>query len=153
MLNYGKITKGVSHVLKKRGHVYLDCYNTGLKVSVEGEEDLHQFLIGQLGHLRYEQLGVGLLDGDDTVLAWSGGQYFTRNQQHSVSWNHLDMLRLIAMHQPHKLFISHNHPGGTEEFSTEDLETTDKLRDICDKLDIEFLGHYLVVNNRVLKTV
>lgn len=145
--------RGANQMVTKRGHIYLDCYNTGLEVHVVSEEDLETFLIGQLNHLPYEQLGIGLLDEHDQVLAWSGGQYFTRNQRHSVSWNQLDMLRLIAMHKPHKLFMSHNHPGGTEEFSQEDLDTTTQLRELCQKLDIEFKGHFLVVNGRVLKTV
>lgn len=135
----------------RRGYVYLECYNTGIDVRVESEADLELFLVNQLGSLTYEQLGVGLMDADDRVLAWSGGQYFTQNQTHSVSWNQLDMLRLIAAHKPQKLFISHNHPGGTEEFSQEDIETTEQTRELCQKLGIHFSGHFLVVNGRVLK--
>lgn len=135
---------------KHRG-VYLDCYKTGM-VTVPDEQDLEIFLVDQLGQLRVERLGVGLLAEDNEVLAWTDGRYFTNNTHTTVSWNRLDIVRLIAMERPSKLFMAHNHPGGTLEFSDADNEATESIRLLCEHLGLVFMGHYLVVGDVVLKT-
>ena len=48
------------------------------------------------------------------------------------------------------LILFHNHPGGTERASREDIELTSRLAEACQPLDLRLLDHFLVTGNRVL---
>ena len=43
-----------------------------------------------------------------------------------------------------KIVIAHNHPGGGLRPSQMDIGITDKLKEVCDVLDIELLDHIIM---------
>jgi len=48
------------------------------------------------------------------------------------------------------LIVFHNHPGGTPQASSADIELTQKLQSACEPLDIKVLDHFLVAGCEVL---
>jgi DNA repair protein RadC len=40
--------------------------------------------------------------------------------------------------------MSHNHPSGNHEPSSEDVAVTKRVKDACDLLGIEFLEHIVI---------
>ncbi|MCL2338887.1 MAG: DNA repair protein RadC [Proteobacteria bacterium] len=44
------------------------------------------------------------------------------------------------------VILAHNHPSGDTMFSSEDIETTERIRDKLIDNDIEFFDHFLIAN-------
>lgn len=47
----------------------------------------------------------------------------------------------------HSIIVAHNHPGGCLRPSTEDIKTTQKIKDAAKLLDIKFNDHIIVTEN------
>ncbi|ATX78768.1 DNA repair protein RadC [Mariprofundus aestuarium] len=48
------------------------------------------------------------------------------------------------------MILFHNHPGGTPQASSEDIELTRRMAEACTALDIKILDHFLVAGREVL---
>ena len=128
--------------------LYLDNYYVK-NIYIQGLDDLEIFLKGQLSQLSTERFCIGLLSESDEVLLWTDGALMSQMDVREVTIPLVEITRLIALMEPHKLFMAHNHPSGVTHISENDAVTTQKVKDLCDILGAQFEGHYLVAGDSV----
>lgn len=128
--------------------LYLDNYYVK-DIYIQDSDDLETFLKEQLSHLTTERFCVGLLSDSDEVLLWTDGAFMSQMGMREVTIPLVEITRLIALMEPHKLFMAHNHPSGVVPISENDAITTQKVKDLCERLGVQFEGHYLVAGDSV----
>lgn len=128
--------------------LYLDNYYVK-NIAIQGLDDLETFLKGQLSQLTTERFCIGLLSDSDEVLLWTDGALMSQMGVREVTIPLVEITRLIALMEPHKLFMAHNHPSGVTHISENDVVTTQKVKDLCELLGVQFEGHYLVAGDSV----
>lgn len=128
--------------------LYLDNYYVK-NIYIQDIYDLETFLKGQLSHLTTERFCIGLLSDSDEVLLWTDGALMSQMGMSEVTIPLVEITRLIALMEPHKLFMAHNHPSGVTHISENDAVTTQKVKDLCELLGVQFEGHYLVAGDTI----
>lgn len=118
--------------------------------SIESADDLNQFLKAQLSTLRVEKMCILLTDQNDRVLLWTDNTVTSSSHRHQVKMEYIDITRYISLFQPYKLYLAHNHPGGTLEASEADRHTTNRVKEICDYFNVEFKGHWLIAGEQTM---
>ena len=55
-----------------------------------------------------------------------------------------NVFKVALLQNAASIIVCHNHPGGTAKPSTEDIEATEILVDVGDKLGIKVLDHFIL---------
>lgn len=61
-----------------------------------------------------------------------------------VNFDPVELFARLLSLRPSGFFLFHNHPGGTLEPSLTDLDLTERIRQVAERLGISFLGHGIV---------
>lgn len=68
----------------------------------------------------------------------------TNGSINAVSFDVTGIMRKVLMMNCVSFILAHNHPGGTPNPSTEDLDSTKRVKEAADLLGIRFLDHFII---------
>ncbi|MFC0322751.1 DNA repair protein RadC [Gallibacterium melopsittaci] len=60
-----------------------------------------------------------------------------------------EIIKSALQHNAAALILSHNHPSGIVTPSTQDIEITKEIKNICQLIDVKVLDHLIVGKNKV----
>ena len=112
--------------------------------------DVRQFLLGRLGHCKTEQFAVLYLDSANRILEF---QILFSGTVNSVKVYPRVVVQQALAINASALIISHNHPSGSWQLSAADIDLTQDLRELVEKLDIRILDHMVVAQGVVISMV
>ncbi|MFZ5760770.1 MAG: RadC family protein [Thermodesulfobacteriota bacterium] len=88
-----------------------------------------------------EMFACLFLDSKHRVLAWV--EMF-RGSVNSATVHPREVVKEALRHNAAAVIMAHNHPSGDSKPSREDIELTNKLRDILQVIDVSVLDHLIV---------
>ena len=65
----------------------------------------------------------------------------------SASVNVVDIIKRIIICNCKKIIMAHNHPSGNLKPSEEDINMTNKLKEVCDLMGINFIDHLIIADD------
>jgi DNA repair protein RadC len=112
---------------------------------IKCSEDIFNLFQPVLSDLPHEEFWLLLLNRSNTVI------HKTKISQGGIVGTVVDVriiLKLALEKLATGIAVCHNHPSGNLFPSTSDVETTRKLREACQTVDIAFLDHLIVSGNK-----
>ncbi|MBU0967574.1 MAG: DNA repair protein, partial [Proteobacteria bacterium] len=88
-----------------------------------------------------EMFACLFLDSKHRVLAWV--EMF-RGSVNSATVHPREVVKEALRHNAAAVIMAHNHPSGDSKPSREDIELTNKLKDILKVIDVSVLDHLIV---------
>lgn len=70
-----------------------------------------------------------------------------KGNSNSVYTNMCDIIKRIVLCNSRKIIIAHNHPSGYTTPSKEDINITNRLKEVCNLINVEFLDHLIIGDN------
>lgn len=67
-----------------------------------------------------------------------------KGNSNSVYTNMCDIIKRIVLCNSRKIIIAHNHPSGYTTPSKEDINITNRLKKVCNLINVEFLDHLII---------
>ena len=113
---------------------------------IRGPEDVF-LLFENMGKLKKEELRALYLNSRQVVI---------REELISLGSENMNIVTPKEIIQPavelmaRGILILHNHPSGLTEPSNEDIEFTNKLREACKIMQVQFLDHIIIAGNSFL---
>lgn len=105
------------------------------------------FLISQLGDLKYEVFCVAFLDTKHRVL---GFDEMFRGTIDVAPIYPREIVRKALEYNAAAVVLAHNHPSGYTEPSDADKLITEQLRKTLALFDIRVLDHFIIASSRIL---
>lgn len=96
-----------------------------------------------------EFLVVIMIDDNDIPMSYytiGGGSSEEVNFEYSM------IIRVVLLSGSNRFILVHNHPFGSHEISNDDIKTYKDLRKISKMLNLQYLGDYIITNDKLVKT-
>ncbi|QIA06905.1 RadC family protein [Draconibacterium halophilum] len=117
------------------------------KKQITGSKDAAEYFQPMLGDLNHEEFWILLLNRGnriiDTFMVSQGGISGTVIDVRLILKNALDKMASA-------IILCHNHPSGTMQASTADLNITQKIKNAAEIMDITVLDHIIIGQNNYL---
>lgn len=115
------------------------------KVQINSAADAFAILQPMLCDLDHEEVWVLLLNNQHRVLA---KRCISRGGMTASVIDVRIIMRYALQEAATALILSHNHPSGAVFPSRQDILITDKIKQACGLLDIEFIDHIIVCHGQ-----
>ncbi len=99
----------------------------------------------RLGKLGHEEVWVAFVDNNNRLIEWEKA---TRGTPDASTVYPREIVARALEVKATGFILVHNHPGGMLKPSAADLRITQRLRDAANALEIRFLDHIIVTENR-----
>lgn len=113
---------------------------------IKSSENAKDAIRHRLYGYQYEMFACLFLDSQHRVLAF---QEMFRGTVNSATVHPREVVKEALRLNAAAVILAHNHPSGETEPSTQDIELTNKLKEILRVIDVRILDH-LVVGDKVL---
>lgn len=123
----------------------LSSYQLRRGVSIKTSDLAKSALQNKLGHYQYEMFACLFLDSSHRVLEFV--EMF-RGTVNSATIHPREVVKEALRLNAAAVILTHNHPSGNGDPSPQDIELTNKLKDILRVIDVRVLDH-LVVGDEV----
>ena len=114
------------------------------KTPLGKEADAGRFFVCKYLGIKEERAYMLLLDSDGMYIDCSE---ISIGDVSTAAIYHGKIVERIIDSGAHYVAIAHNHPFGTSTPSSSDREVSDILSDICQKMRVTFMGHFVVGAN------
>lgn len=112
--------------------------------TIRSSKDIFSYMRTDIGNLPHEEIWVILLKRNNQII---GKKRITiGSATHSV-FDVKSIMRQALLEKAEALILCHNHPSGTLAPSLPDMEITQKTKDACKSLDINFLDHVIIASH------
>ncbi|MEM9398868.1 MAG: DNA repair protein RadC [Verrucomicrobiota bacterium] len=108
---------------------------------METPEAVMQYLGAEMLALDYESLRVIAMN---TRLHFLGMEELSRGTVNETIAHPRDALRVALNYKAYGLLLVHNHPSGDPSPSSTDLSFTNRMRDACQLMQVEFIDHVIL---------
>lgn len=111
------------------------------KVQINSSKDVFDFVNFEFSNLGFEKVLVAFVDSKNFVIKTE--VLF----EGSVSYSVIDarvVLKKALVYDASGFFLVHNHPSGDSTPSSEDIEITNKIKELSNSLEIRFLDHIII---------
>lgn len=130
-------------MISSLARTYVERKNNAIN-NYKGESDLnHKIALKFIGRTE-ETVAVILLDAKGKII-YEG--IVTKGSVNAVNIYIRKLIELITLYNANSILIAHNHPSGIAVPSQEDVETTAKLSNIFQSMNINFLDHIIVADH------
>lgn len=113
-------------------------------IVIKSPEDIGQLFINTLQFEQVEVVAIALLDSRHKLIKLE--RIFTGTVNSAIVYSK-DVVRRAVLYNAVSVIVSHNHPSGSTEASSEDIEMTRRLSDALSVVDVKLIDHILVANN------
>jgi DNA repair protein RadC len=120
----------------------LACHGEPLGVA-SSARDAYEVIRGQ-SQLLQEEFVVLAMDSRNNILATS---MVYRGLANGVPVSPIDVFRVPIIHGATRMIVAHNHPSGSIEPSSSDVDITHRIRTVGDALGVALLDHLIVGKN------
>lgn len=112
----------------------------------------------RIGNLTNEECWLALVDSQNQLISW---ERLRAGGISSITLEPRDILERALKHKASGIILVHNHPGGSEFPSRADVELTNEVSDLADRLNLRLLDHVIVTTgncfsiklNKVLQNI
>lgn len=130
-------------MISSLARTYVERKNSTIN-NYKDESDLnHKIALKFIGRTE-ETVAVILLDAKGKII-YEG--IITKGSVNAVNIYLRKIIELITLYNASSILIAHNHPSGIAVPSQEDIETTAKLSNIFQSMNINFLDHIIVADH------
>lgn len=130
-------------MISSLARTYVERKNSAIN-NYKDESDLnHKIALKFIGRTE-ETVAVILLDAKGKII-YEG--IVTKGSVNAVNIYIRKLIELITLYNANSILIAHNHPSGIAVPSQEDVETTAKLSNIFQSMNINFLDHIIVADH------
>lgn len=123
------------------------CYINDKNCSV-GEfntiDDIGRYMTTKFHGCNVEKTYIICLDSKNKILR---EQEISSGSANSVEFNFPEITKIALEMECHSIVLAHNHPGGVCLPSGEDIDASNILRETLRTLKINFIQHFVVVND------
>ena len=130
-------------MISSLARTYVERKNSTIN-NYKGESDLNQKIALKFIGRTEETVAVILLDAKGKII-YEG--IITKGSVNAVNIYLRKIIELITLYNASSILIAHNHPSGIAVPSQEDIETTAKLSNIFQSMNINFLDHIIVADH------
>ncbi len=134
-----KLVKDICNLYLKEKHLK--------NKSINSPDDITDYLRVSIGSIKDEQFMTLFLNSKNEVVAEETIGYGTVD--HAVVYPR-KVFENALKHKAVSMILVHNHPGGSLDPSSHDIEITKKLKTAADSLGIKIHDHLIVTKNGVL---
>lgn len=106
-------------------------------------EDVARIARRRLGNLPHEESWLALVDARNHLVSW---ERLRRGGISSISVQPRDVLETALVRKASGIILVHNHPGGSNSPSAEDLALTRQLEDLAPQLGLRLLDHIIITS-------
>lgn len=110
-------------------------------ISIKGRKELREYLKIEMGNLKSEEFKVIYLNNDNKVVGEE--ILFKGTINRSVVYPRKIVERAIDYRARGVIFV-HNHPSGNLNPSPKDIEITQEMKELLEKVDIRLIDHIIV---------
>ncbi len=89
----------------------------------------------------HEELWIATVDTGNRLINW---ERLNRGTVNAAPFYPRDILEMALRNKATGFFLVHNHPGGSAQASSLDVEATNRLEYLCKTLGIRFMDHIIV---------
>ncbi|WP_336328304.1 JAB domain-containing protein [Halovenus sp. HT40] len=122
--------------------------NLTVKAEIQDQEpdavqSLHDVInrYESLKHEQKEHLYAVFLTNDNRFI---GDKIIGIGSRDTVEIDIQDVVRTAAVTNAGAVILVHNHPSGTAEATAKDLETTQEVHEVLEKINVELLDHVII---------
>ncbi|MBR0423687.1 MAG: DNA repair protein RadC [Clostridia bacterium] len=130
-------------MISSLARTYIERKNNA-KNNYKDESDLNQRIALKFIGRTEETVAIMLLDAKGKII-YDG--IINKGSVNSVDIYLRKIIELITLYNASSILIAHNHPSGIAVPSQEDIETTVKLSNIFQSMNINFLDHIIVADH------
>ncbi len=110
-------------------------------------EDVYNYLIHSMRGNKIEQFNVLYLNSQNQITNNETISNGTVNQAYVFP---REIIKSAIKHNSAGLILAHNHPSGNPEPSREDINITNRIKDITKLLEIKLLDHVIIAGDKYL---
>ena len=114
----------------------------------QSADDVRDFLLMHYKGLAQEEMGILLLDGGHQYLGFV--QFREQSAPNEIAISLRELLRQVLQHNAAAVILVHNHPSGSIEPSQADRETTQRIDDLLNSIQVRLLDHFIVCGNQII---
>lgn len=126
---------------------FVEAELVSAEVRFSKPDEVRQFLLMNYKGLRFEEMGVLLLDRQHRLLAF---ERFTDETPGEVRLPMRAVLAKVLHYQASAVILVHNHPAGSTNPSAADKKVTRKLDELFQSVEVDLLDHFIVSGNDVI---
>ena len=104
-------------------------------------EAVASMALGYLGGKHEEELWIAAVDNQNRKKSWAR---LARGSADSAQFDPRKILEHVFKYKATGFFLVHNHPGGSTEPSLQDIQATQKIRNLANSMNIRLLDHLIV---------
>ena len=98
-----------------------------------------------LGYEQKEHFYALFLDAGNNVL---GDKLLGLGDESSAPADQKDLVRTAALVNAAAVILVHNHPSSNPDPTQQDIEITQKIHDLLDKINVQLLDHVIISRNQ-----
>lgn len=83
----------------------------------------------------------------DTKNNITGAFMIFKGNLNSIQMSPVEVIKRALLCNSQKIIVAHNHPSGDAMPSDEDVKCTQRLKEVCEIMDITLLDHLIIGNN------
>ncbi|MFZ6772782.1 RadC family protein [Undibacterium sp. SXout7W] len=114
--------------------------------SLSSPQAVKNYLQLLIGHKSYESFAVLYLDVKNRLI--SSQELFRGTLDHASVYPR-EVLKSALQHNAASIILAHNHPSGSSEPSSADIQLTKTLKQALALIDIRVLDHFIIANPHV----
>lgn len=114
---------------------------------ITSPNDTKNFLKLKLSQLEHEIFCVIYLNNKHAVIAY---EELFKGTIDSASVYPREILKNVLAHNAKTIILAHNHPSGSTDPSTADIEITNRLKEALSYIDVKILDHIIIGGNKSL---
>jgi DNA repair protein RadC len=146
---------GIGSITPVALHIIRDAATLYLQQKIEGREVLNSdYLIGEFLRMRFageksECIEILYLDSGRRLLK-DGIERHEKGTVDQVLITPRKLVESALSHSAKFIIIAHNHPGGSKNFSSMDMELTWAVKSAVSAVGVELADHFLVADDKVI---
>lgn len=115
------------------------------KIKIKSSKDIYDNIYLDFSNLTIEKVMLILVDSKNQIIK----KEFIH--EGSINYSIIEPRNIVKKalnYDAYGFFLIHNHPSGDTTPSQEDKNITKNIKQICDKLNLSFLDHLIIGDNR-----
>jgi DNA repair protein RadC len=115
--------------------------------AIKNSQELHHFLISSLKPYQHEVFACLFLDVHHRVIRF---EKLFHGTIHSANVHPREVVKKALEQNAAAVIVAHNHPSGSTEPSTADIEITKDLKKALELMQIPLIDHLIIAGNRAV---
>lgn len=137
--------RSVALLVKTVNRIRVACGRSLKENSVVGDYDeVGRFLVGEFRGAPVERVLIMLLDAKNRLIY---SEFISEGEFSFAKISFRRVVSLVMLKNAAKVIISHNHPDGNPNPSTNDRAVTSALENLLEQIGVELKEHYIVSDN------